>query len=441
MVVYHLFFLPVLMIFMMNESTYAGEKKRLLMGDGDIKKHLFMNPSSEPYGHQNLLQVNQIHVTESIREESLISLGYSNSHYDSIGSLHYLSALTDKREGPHFSLLSSAVYIGDFYCLTAAHNYRDHNEKYAVCFEIQGQKTKFYPVKKIIPHHLYKVDRLRDAFDIAILILDEKVEGLKDLAINYEFSTINRNFQNEEYPLIYVGYGVRFLSGGLFQYLDGKRKALRASTSCCYPKKDHYFGIFSKSFNFKSSHEKNTTILYESIGRPGMSGGAVIDPKKGLVAIFSGRYIQLDSNNFLNIMIKNFSEYINKVFFENKSNYFQFKINEYYFVDSSAMHSVPLGPLKDWIEEIKEKHVLCTEEGQEHIQMMDSDDKRDHLQLNQSFCEKLSGILLKNTIVVVLSDFTRDYSGFMVGCLILYGMKRVMNYFFEEYQGGDLSMV
>lgn len=84
-------------------------------------------------------------IEQSLKNESMVALAYSNPIYDNIGMLYYSNADGKPLKDSDFSFLASVVYIGDGICLTSAHARKksfytvcEHN---AVCFEINGKRT------------------------------------------------------------------------------------------------------------------------------------------------------------------------------------------------------------------------------------------------------------------------------------------------------------
>jgi hypothetical protein len=289
-------------------------------------------------------------VEESLKDVSLIELAHSNSHYDNVGTLYYSNDLTEKKDESQFRSKASAVYIGDGICLTAAH-VRLNNINHAVRFEINGRKTSLYHISEFIIHPNYEEN---DFFDIAVLVLDKPVDGLDGLAPCYEFSKEHRYLADYQHLLTYIGYGVKLIGNDWFYCADQKRRALQAYTYGCNinPTK---LGIYSTPYRNSNTLTGNrATIPYEEKGRESMSGGAVIHSKYGLVSIFAGtkelkdrrslfRYTSLFFICFINIVLEQIDYYLFPVIFINKT----------FSSNTSVMWSIPLDPVKDWIEGIR----------------------------------------------------------------------------------------
>lgn len=287
---------------------------------------------------------------ESLKDESLINLAHSNRHYDNIGMLCYCNDSINEMDESKFRSKGSAVYIGNGICLTAAHT-RLNDLNNAVRFEINGRKTPLYHVSEVFIHPNHEEN---EAFDIAMLILDKPVDGLDGLEPCYEFSEEHRYLLDYQHLLTYIGYGVKLIRNDWFYIADQKRRALQAYTYGCDTTPTD-LGIYSTPYRNSNTLTGNRApIPYEAKSRESMSGGAVIHPRYGLVSIFAGtRNLKYNKTPSLfisstllccmNIALELINDYLCTVRL----------LNETFVVDTTILWSVPLYPVKDWIEGIR----------------------------------------------------------------------------------------
>lgn len=305
---------------------------------------LSLNASYAPLHQTN-------NIEQSLEDESLIKLAHSNMHYDNVGVLCFCNNPIREMDESKFRSKASAVYIGDGICLTAAHT-RLKDAQNAVHFEINGRRTPLYHVSKVIIHPKYEEN---DDFDIAMLILDKPVDGLDGLTPCYEFSKELRYLKDYQHLLTYVAYGVKLIHNGWCYSADQKRRALQSYTCGC-DTRPKTLGLYSSPYgNSNDLKEKRGLIPYEAKCRGAMSGGAVIHPEYGLVSIFAGTKNLRVGAKFswiaktllfccMNAVLEQINDYLFKVPL----------LNEAFISDSSVMWSVPLYPVKDWIEEKRE---------------------------------------------------------------------------------------
>ncbi len=161
------------------------------------------------------------HMEESPGDESRIKLAYSNAHYDNVGMVYRSYDLTkkcydllNKNDESSFYSNASAVYIGNGLCLTAAHAIH-RNTELAVCFEINGEKTRLYHVSEFIIHPNYIEKK---TFDIAVLVLDKYADRLPGLPPFYEFSEKTVYFKDRQHLLTYIGYGMKLFCNDWFLF-------------------------------------------------------------------------------------------------------------------------------------------------------------------------------------------------------------------------------
>ena len=230
-------------------------------------------------------------VEASLKDESLIQLAHSNPLYDNIGMLYYHYASNKTPSESDRQYRASVVYIGNGLCLTAAHNpwntphhfFKYGYYDYSVCFEIEGKKTPYYQVIDVIIYPDYADNHF---YDIAVLILNKPVDGLIGLNPNYDFSK-TVFFSDYQHLLTYVGYGMKLLYNDMFCLSDHKRRAKQAHTQACCMKPE-LLGIYSTPYGSSNDLKSERKLIpYEAKDRPEMSGGAVIHPEYGLVAIIS----------------------------------------------------------------------------------------------------------------------------------------------------------
>jgi hypothetical protein len=297
-------------------------------------------------------------VEESLKDRSLVQLSYSNLIYDNVGMLYYRNATSRTVKESDFIFSASVVYIGDGICLTSAHTHAKlfdmTNKNSAVCFEIDGKITPFYHVAEYFIHPEYEKNIY---FDIAALVLDKPVDGLTGLEPCYAFSEKQWGYNGcYAHLLTYVGYGVKLLCHDWFSFTDYQRRAMQAYTHSCITKSSN-LGIYSTPYgNSNDFKQKRPLFPYEEKGRAGLSGGAGIHPNFGLVSIIEGSAELKGTTNF--------STYVYLIF-AHTLNFFIFQIDYYLFPtvffntsvinDTSRIQSVPLGPVKDWLEEIRMK--------------------------------------------------------------------------------------
>jgi hypothetical protein len=223
-------------------------------------------------------------VEESITDESIVQLGYAKPHYDNVGMVSkYIPSFTDPAESlPQSS--GSAVYIGDGLCLTAAHTFFGKKNKFSVCFEIKGKKTKEYSIERIIIHPEYPENK---EFDIAMLVLNQNVDKLDGLKPYYEFTENPYFVEDELYPLTHTGYGDKLFCNDWLRFSDQKRRGLRRYTRNCDIRKSN-FGLYSTPYKgFNRKEDPRPLFPFEARSRSGVSGGAVIHAI-GLVSIHEG---------------------------------------------------------------------------------------------------------------------------------------------------------
>lgn len=286
-------------------------------------------------------------VEESITDESIVQLGYANPHYDNVGLVSRHIPMIKEPTELKLKSSGSAVYIGDGLCLTAAHIFFGEKNKFSVCFEIKGKKTKEYSIERIIIHPKYQEN---DNFDIAMLVLDQNVDKLDGLKPYYEFTENPYSLEDEVYPLTHIGYGCKLFCDDWLHFSDQKRRGLRRYTRNCDLSESN-LGLYSTPYRgFNRKEGTRPLALFEARSRGGMSGGAVIHAMYGLVSIHEG--LQWKKSTYLQSITKFFLKclyipctIINDCFFPS------FFFNETRFEPFTKLKSVPLGPLKDWIEE------------------------------------------------------------------------------------------
>jgi hypothetical protein len=148
-----------------------------------------------------------------------------------------------------------------------------------------------------------------------------------------------------------VGYGVKLLCNDLFYFDDRQRRAIQAHTSRC--RLDRLLGIYSTPCGGTNNLKKKRPVIpYDARLRYKMSGGAAIHPDYGLVSIISDLKTSKNQINtsinlyFLGVEIFNIiPSLIDHFLFP------VFSLNQSIVANSTRIRSVPLGPVKEWIEE------------------------------------------------------------------------------------------
>lgn len=298
--------------------------------------------------------------TDTFKDEALVQLAYSHLSYDNVGELYWY--ITNHITGITLGgKCASATYIGGKTCLASAHCERKPARfslepisiHYEIAFEIAGQEKKRYKVKNFISHPNYEQNH---KYDLAILILEKPVEGLKGLRISEEFSN-PLAYTDYQHILTYVGYGVRVFDNHYFLMADQKRRALRAYTQVRSYKPTE-LGIYSTPY---VQHNWTTTtrplIAYEVGSRGGMSGGAVLNANYELEGIIYGTLFpnitwQQSLYNAMAFVISIIPSVIDACCYPMP-----------YFASFPATSSpgtrtksIPLAPLKDWIESVQRQY-------------------------------------------------------------------------------------
>lgn len=288
-------------------------------------------------------------ITESLKDESIVNIAYSNKKYNNVGMIYTSSSPQEKT----FKYSNgSVVYIGGGLCLTSAHLCLQ-NHFFYVRFEIDGNLTPYLEVLESIIHPNYAKNSF---FDVSILVLGKRIKGLCGLEPYYDFSEKNEFFQDYQNLLVYVGYGAKLILNDWLKIQDETRRAVQAYTYFCFNMKNRN-GIGSTPYKmFNNKKKGRNIILYEARPRVGMSGGAVIHPEYGLVSIIKGKGGHV---SFL---------YDNLLFFMRCINYLLYTINigclPYIFLNDSRFEvdnsiiSVPLFSIKGWIENIRKIHAI-----------------------------------------------------------------------------------
>jgi hypothetical protein len=296
---------------------------------------------------------------ESPGDESRINLAHSNVHYDNVGMVYYCYDLTKKcydllkkSDESSFHSNASAVYIGNGLCLTAAHAIQNNTEL-AVRFEINGEKTRLYHVSEFIIHPNYKENNM---FDIAVLVLDKSVDRLKGLPPFYDFSEQNAYFKDHQHLLTYIGYGVKIFCNDWFYFSNQEKMFMQAYTYECYTNPSD-LGIHSTPYgNTNTLEGMRDLIPNEAKPHYGMSGGAVIDSEYRLLSIIAGGKNLKKKKNvfrpalFYFLSCLNFISALIDCFFP------ALFFNHHFHSNTSVMWSVPLWPVKDWLENIRISH-------------------------------------------------------------------------------------
>ena len=304
-----------------------------------------------------------ITVEESLKDKSLVKLAYSNPLYDNVGTLSARNASgQESLLGNEFTKGPAVVYIGRKTCLTAAHCYEGDGLSYDVGFEISGRDMQYYHVVHFITHPKHKENY---HYDIAVLILDQEVEGLDGLVPNYEFSKPYK-YIDYKHLLTYVGYGAEISDNNWFEMpLDGKRRAQQAYVNyCCMePKRP---GLYSTPSGYYNRFREGASIIpykgrpvihYEARSRQGMSGGAALHTEKGFVGIIFGHQgpcrwpFHINAYLCVSFCIRFCIEFI-EIFC---CPIFLLRPNTSIISHGVCIYSVPLGAVKDFIEECREE--------------------------------------------------------------------------------------
>jgi hypothetical protein len=197
-------------------------------------------------------------------------------------------------------------------------------------------------------------------FDIAVLVLDKSVEELDGLEPYYEFSMQQRGYIDGQHLLTYVGYGVKQFCYDFFCFSDDNRRAVQSHTQLCAVSEEAiiiYSSPFGNSNNYK---ELRPLIPYEAIARPGMSGGACIHDEYGLVSIIVGRSPMPKNPTIRTYICVTlwwlFASVIDIVYTPINIFYNRAFVNKTATTNSIRNASVPLGPVKEWLEDIRLQH-------------------------------------------------------------------------------------
>ncbi len=297
---------------------------------------------------------------DTFKDEALVQLAYSHFSHDNVGELYWYN--TNQTTGITLGFMcGSATYSGGKICFASAHcgdkptrsSLEPVTIHYEIAFEIAGREKKRYKVKEFISHPQFEQN---PKYDLAILILEKPVEGLSGLKISDEFSN-TKYYKDYQHILTYVGYGVRVFDNHYFLMADQKRRALRAYTQVCSLKPNE-LGIYSTPYG---QHNWATTsrplIAYEVGSRDGMSGGAVINANYEVVGIICGTLFpnvtwQQTLYNAIASVISIIPASITVCCCPIP-----------YFADFPATSSpgtrtksVPLAPLKDWIQSVQRQY-------------------------------------------------------------------------------------
>lgn len=288
-------------------------------------------------------------------DKALVHLAYSDAAYANVGRLsigNFIKNIDDSvTYVEHGS--GSAVYIGSKTCITAAHCRSPNPLEYCVIFEISGKNTKPYKAQHFITHPRWRSDA---PVDLAVLILEEDIEGLEGLKISHEFLR-TQIFKDYQHLLTYVGYGVKiydnfYFCNHWFHAIDKKRRALRTHTRACVVE-HNCFGLHSAYYGKYNDGKTNRPfIAYESYVHSGMSGGAVLNDGNEVVAIighvglekipFSTEYLYFTSIMNRLIVMTGFPIPLFNMFPG--------------FNRGSYTYSVPLAPFKEWIDEVRKQY-------------------------------------------------------------------------------------
>lgn len=295
---------------------------------------------------------------ESPGDESRIKLAYSNAHYDNVGMVYRSYDLTkkcydllNKNDESSFYSNASAVYIGNGLCLTAAHAIH-RNTELAVCFEINGEKTRLYHVSEFIIHPNYIEKK---TFDIAVLVLDKYVDRLPGLPPFYEFSEKTVYFKDRQHLLTYIGYGMKLFCNDWFLFSNQEKMVMQAYTYGCKTKPSD-LGILSTPYGNTNTLEGSRNFIpNEAKPLYGMSGGAVIDSEYRLLSIIAGGK-NLKKKNVSRSVLFYFLSCLNFVSALIDCFFPALFFNDHFHSNTSVMWSTPLGPVKDWLENIRNSH-------------------------------------------------------------------------------------
>jgi hypothetical protein len=228
---------------------------------------------------------------------------------------------------------------------------------YEVEFEINSGNVQRYKVECFVQHPKFLTDYNGSNYSLSILILDRTVTELSGLSISDELPE-PRIFGEDQYPLIYVGYSTISARDQKFSTLNGSKKILQVPIKE-YTTQEDKFGLFLEPYRGEGH---STTIPYHFLTNTGMWGGGVFDKDEKLVSIigFSGFRITEDTKvsideNLYKPLYGIYSALVNVVI-----PYIPCTTITPYNIDlvipGIEPQSVPLKPLKRWIEETRAQH-------------------------------------------------------------------------------------
>jgi hypothetical protein len=252
-----------------------------------------------------------ITVEESQKDKARVNLAYSNSIYDNVGVLY---ACTGNES--FFSNRSlqngSVVYMGGKACLAAAHCHGGEVFSYKVGFEVSGKKVEYYKVAHFIKHPKYKE---RVCYDVAVLILEKKVEGLGGICPNYTFPKQGM-YKDGKHLFTYVGYGAECFCNNWFEMsADGRRRAEQSYLYHCAMFSERsvpvilstpygYFNTVKADAYYNSTAPRRPLIPYEAKCSSGMSGGMMFHAEMGFVGIINGTRHQIFESGYVSVYLK-----------------------------------------------------------------------------------------------------------------------------------------
>ncbi len=284
---------------------------------------------------------------EEVRtDQKLTELAYSNQAYDNVGKLYF-------RTPSQWVAYGSAVFFEGKTCFTTACCVSRPNS--AVCFETNHKKT-YYDVMGSLP--LVSSDE-KYSYNFCLLILDRPVIGLQNLKINYEFPLRNA-YEDNQHLLTYVGYGTEISENSWFCSLDGPRKAMKAYTQKC-SFKVHNNKMYSTPYGqYNLSKENRPLGEFESCLYDEMDGGGVFDSNNELVSIISSSHFPL-CVPISTLLYRPFSCSLNFI----HANFCRLRCTELYLnthnlVRGTRACSIPLKPLKNAIERVRQQYDSTT---------------------------------------------------------------------------------